>query len=362
MIDTKQINLLDLIGRDVPLKKAANTGGGEYHGACPFCGGTDRFAVQPNGKGWSCRQCTPSWQDAIEYVKRRDGVGFKIAVQTLGMTLDSQPRNKVQRKPVDPNAPRALGEYTALNDTDWQESARIFCGESFDRLWSADGQKALSYLRGRGITDNVIESAGLGFNPDDTNATWGLTDVWLPRGIVIPWMIDGKFWRVNVRRASGEPKYQQITGGANALYNADAIVKDGIAVMVEGEFDCLVLQSHVKGITPVATGAMSWGRVLRWVSLLSINQLVVLSFDVDANGAGDKAVEWWHERLGDKAIHIAPTAHDVTDMWREGGDLQQWLEPYTLYEAPTAPLDFHLAEREAVRTELLYLYKNVEVL
>lgn len=360
MIDTKQINLLDLIGREVQLKKAANTGGGEYHGACPFCGGTDRFAVQPNGKGWSCRQCTPSWQDAIEYVKRRDGVGFKTAVQTLGMTLDSQPRGKTVKRLIDPDAPRALGEYIALNDTDWQESARVFCGESFDRLWSNEGAKALGYLRARGITDSVIESAGLGFNPEDTNSTWGLTDVWLPRGIVIPWMSGDKFWRVNIRRSSGDPKYQQVTGGANGLYNADAIVKDGIAVMVEGEFDNLVLQSHVKGITPVATGAMSWARVLRWVSLLSISQLVLLAFDVDENGAGDKAVTWWADKLGDKAIRRAPTSHDITDMWREGQDLQAWAEPYSLwYTRDDEPEELDV--RREMRRQMLYLYKNVEV-
>jgi DNA primase len=361
MIDTKQINLLDLIGRDTQLKKTANTGGGEWHGVCPFCGGTDRFTVQPNGKGWSCRQCTPSWQDAIEYVKRRDGVGFKIAVETLGMTLDSQPRSKVQRKPVDPNAPHALGEYIALNDVDWQESSRVFCGQSFDRLWGSEGRKALDYLKARGISESVIESAGLGFNPEDANTIWGLTEVYLPRGIVIPWQVGGKFWRINIRRSSGEKKYQQVTGGANGLYNADAIVKDGIAVMVEGEFDCLVLQSHVKGITPVATGAMSWARVLRWVSLLSINQVVALAFDVDENGAGDKAVEWWAGHLGDKAIRLVPTAHDVTDMWKAGTDLQAWVEPYSLWYT-RENTEVELSERARNRADMAAMgYRLTEV-
>jgi len=351
MIDTKQINLVDLIGRDVKLKRAASTGGGEWHGACPFCGGVDRFAVQPNGKGWSCRQCTPSWQDAIEYVKRRDGVGFKAAVEILGIPLDSQPFNKRQHRHVDPNAPRPLGEYAALHDPDWQEAARLFCGQSFDRLWSAEGNKALDYLHKRGISESVLESAGIGFNPEDTHTQWGLTEVWLPRGIVIPWMVGGEFWRVNVRRPTGEPKYQQIAGGANGLYNADAIVKDGIAVMVEGEFDCLVLQSHVRGITPVATGAMSWARVLRWVSALSINQLVVLAFDVDANGAGDKAVQWWGEQLSDKAIRLEPTEHDVTDMWKVGKDLQVWLDKFSLYPMREST-QFELDNRVTVRAEM----------
>ena len=52
MMDIEQIkhstNILQIIGMDTQLKKVATTGGGEFAGPCPFCGGTDRFRVQPN--------------------------------------------------------------------------------------------------------------------------------------------------------------------------------------------------------------------------------------------------------------------------------------------------------------------------
>lgn len=362
MIDTKQINLVDLIGRDVKLKRAASTNGGEYHGACPFCGGKDRFAVQPNGKGWSCRQCTPSWQDAIEYVKRRDGVGFKAAVEILGLPLDSQPFNKRQHRTIDPNDPQLLGqEYIALNDDDWQENARRFCESSFDTLWSGAGRKALDYLLQRGISEGVLEAAGIGYNAEEVRPMWGLTEVWLPRGIVIPWTYEGKFWKVNIRRPSGDPKYIQPKGGANGLYNASAVQKDTTVVMVEGEFDCLVLQSFVPGIVPVATGTTSGARILRWVSLVGIASQIVLAFDVDENGAGDKAAQWWLEQLGDKAVRVTPTAHDVTDMFRAGQDLWGWLEPYSLYYNRESTSE-ELAYREVIRAEMGRLgYTQVEV-
>jgi DNA primase len=62
----------------VRLKKIATTRDGEFAGPCPFCGGRDRFRVQPQEGLWFCRQCSPDgrWQDAIAFVMRRDGVLF----------------------------------------------------------------------------------------------------------------------------------------------------------------------------------------------------------------------------------------------------------------------------------------------
>jgi hypothetical protein len=46
--------------------------GKEYHGACPMCGGTDRFCVWPaRGRAW-CRQCNASG-DALAWAMRLDG-------------------------------------------------------------------------------------------------------------------------------------------------------------------------------------------------------------------------------------------------------------------------------------------------
>ena len=59
------------------LKKVASTGGGEYAGPCPFCGGRDRFRVNPyaNPGRWLCRNCTGGkWQDVIAYIAKRDNL------------------------------------------------------------------------------------------------------------------------------------------------------------------------------------------------------------------------------------------------------------------------------------------------
>ena len=61
-MDTSSVDLLALIGQDVPLKRQSNHAGGEYHGPCPFCGGfdkpdADRFVVWPRRNRYWCRKC-----------------------------------------------------------------------------------------------------------------------------------------------------------------------------------------------------------------------------------------------------------------------------------------------------------------
>ena len=88
------VDLIELIGRDTPLSKAAriNGRGIEYQGPCPFCGGTDRFRVQPDMGLWWCRQCSESehWSTAPDYVMRRDNVAFRDALKALGLS-DPEP-------------------------------------------------------------------------------------------------------------------------------------------------------------------------------------------------------------------------------------------------------------------------------
>ena len=75
------ISLIDLAGRYVELRKATAD---EYHGPCPWCGGTDRFRVRADF--FACRQCGRTG-DAINFVQEHDNVDFKEAVQRLGGDL-----------------------------------------------------------------------------------------------------------------------------------------------------------------------------------------------------------------------------------------------------------------------------------
>ncbi len=347
MIDTSQINLLDLISRDTDLKKTASTKGGEYHGTCPFCGGKDRFIVQPNrtstGGSWSCRNCSQRWRDAIDYVRRRDNCEFNEACKQLGLSL---PRKSPfqRRKPLNPRPSRRERPSVPLNsnegkvaleDDEWQQKARCFCDEANEFLLSKHGSKALAYLHRRGLTDGVIIAAHLGYNPCDRREHWSSMlekDVWLPRGIVIPWEINEKIWRVNIRRSANgnKSKYMQPAGGANGLYRSDEIELGCTLVMMEGEFNALSLWSHSlafcfeHNIVPVAIGPATGAQALPWVMGVSLADRVLLAFDADA--AGERAAEWWAERLSPiPTVRLRPTKEDVNDMVMLSEDMEAWL-------------------------------------
>src|SRR5690606_31215777 len=103
----------------------------------------------------------------------------------------------------------------------WQSAAGLFVEQCEDALHSDQGEKARAYLAKRGIPAKLQTTFQLGYNATNRKERWGGADVWLPRGIVIPWRIDGVYWRVNIRRPAGEPKYIQPRGCANGLYGVD---------------------------------------------------------------------------------------------------------------------------------------------
>lgn len=95
--------LLNIINRDVKLKRAASTGGGEYHGPCPVCGGNDRFRVQPNqGKTgrYACRQCGIHG-DGIDYLRNIKGLTFQEACKELDYTPPENTTQAILNRHID---------------------------------------------------------------------------------------------------------------------------------------------------------------------------------------------------------------------------------------------------------------------
>ncbi|CAM3462641.1 protein of unknown function [Xenorhabdus nematophila AN6/1] len=84
-------SLLPACGIDIPAKGK--------HGACPVCGGTDRFHFiddHHNGN-WHCRQCeNPKYGDGLDLVARTKGISIteaaKVIADVLALPLPDQTR------------------------------------------------------------------------------------------------------------------------------------------------------------------------------------------------------------------------------------------------------------------------------
>ncbi len=334
-IDTQaikeRIDLVDLISRDVRLKKVASTRGGEWAGACPWCGGRDRFHVQRATGLWRCRQCSPEgrWQDACGYVMRRDGVSFVDACRVLGASdseLGAPARQHRRQEPVIPLA-------QDMEPTDgWRARAAAFVDLCAATLWSDAGERARAYLIGRGLQEETLRVWRIGLQPDEhryeSAAAWGLDGgrVWLPRGIVLPWLAGERVWQLKVRTAARNPddRYKQIRGGHPLLYGADTLVPGQPAVLLECEFDTLLVwQAMYDRAGAVSLGSAGRGPTRLGALLLAQATPLLVAYDSDA--AGDDGAEKLR-KLAPRVRRIrTPIGKDVGEFVEAGGRVKAWI-------------------------------------
>ena len=138
-----RINIVDVIGRDVDLKKS----GSGYKGLCPFHNEkTPSFSVNERDQYFHCFGCHAKG-DVISYVMQRQGLTFMEAVEKLadeyGMKMPEHSGRKEDFK-----------KYYDINKT----AARYFF-----KMLTSRPNRGLAYLRQRQVKDGTIAKFGLGY-------------------------------------------------------------------------------------------------------------------------------------------------------------------------------------------------------
>jgi hypothetical protein len=221
----------------------------------------------------------------------------------------------------------------------WQAAGRALIVESERVLWSDAGQAARTYLARRGLTEATLRAWRVGFQPvcgrREPAERWGFpprdvnnapTWVRIPRGIVLPWLLDGQLWQIKVRTAGGnQPKYLAVSGGRPCLYGGDLCVAGSPGVLLEGEFDTQLGWQEAHHLA----SALTLGSASRWPTATALSYLtrcsrLLVATDADAEG------ERWAERLtgsvGTSCHRVRPPAgKDVTEYWQSGGDVAGWI-------------------------------------
>jgi hypothetical protein len=146
----------------------------------------------------------------------------------------------------------------------------------------------------------------------------------IPRGIVIPWLLNGQLWQLKLRTNREHPKYLAISGGHPCLFGADTLVPGEPAILAEGEFDAMLLWQEAGNLVGVATlGSHNRGVSIKALRYLLGCPRLRVAYDIDVEG--DKGAE----RLGQLSPRLhrirPPVGKDVTVLWQAGGRVRDWV-------------------------------------
>ena len=331
----RRTDIVALIGERIPLRRA----GSNYKARCPFHDErTPSFNVNPERQTYHCFGCG-AHGTAIRFLMEHDGLPFREAISELARRSGVEIPDTGGR-PVDQHAP--LYEAADAADRYFRECLRSHPAR----------QRAVEYLRRRGISGETAARFGLGFAPPGwDNLLDRLED---PRPAIRAGLIierDGRRYDrfrdritfpIHDRRGrvvgfgarvlgDGEPKYlnspdtpifhkgQEVYGLYQAL---QAERRPARLIVVEGYMDVLALSQL--GITgAVATLGTATTREQAALLLRTTDELI-LCFDGDSAGrtAAHRAVENLLPALqGDREVRVLllPEGQDPDELVRAEG-------------------------------------------
>lgn len=276
-------------------------------------------------------------EDYVFTILTDESSSLGLAKHEIYTTLKSA-RAKVLGKPA--NVPIVGVQQQTFSTPDpavapsdaWQSTAAMFMKWSFENLWAKENDKALDYMLHRKISEEIVMKYGLGYNPKTmyrSRSKWGLaedesTTLVIPEGIVIPYYVDGKIWKIEIRSIEGKNKHT-IAGSSNSVWGLDYLNRNKPVMLTEGVINGLTIAQFAKGnVQPIALGAITHGRKIKFMSKLSALPVVLISTDADV--AGEAGANWWKEILAHNSVRWRPLFGDINDMAMKEQDITAWIE------------------------------------
>ncbi len=334
-----RLDIVDVIGRYVPLKKA----GANFVASCPFHNEkSPSFTVSQSKQFYHCFGCG-AHGTAIGFVMEHGGLGFVDAVEELA-------RGAGVTVPHEAPAPGQVQHKVAPDLYEVMQSATRYYRDQLKQ-----SPRAIDYLKQRGLSGEIAARFGIGYAPDGWQNLQGLVPDYqdpslLETGLVIE-NDEGKrydrfrdrimFPIVNARGQVigfggrvldvGEPKYLNSPETAlfekghelYGLFQAQKAIRASRQVLVvEGYMDVVALAQHGVEYAVATLGTATTPYHVQ--KLLRLTDKVVFCFDGDAAGqrAAWRALENALPQLVD-GKHVAflflPPEHDPDSFVREQG-------------------------------------------
>ncbi|WP_417914180.1 DNA primase [Candidatus Electronema sp. JM] len=333
-------DIVQIVGEHVQLRRA----GGHFTGLCPFHGEkTPSFSVNPQRQSYKCFGCGESG-DVFSFLMKYQNLSFPEVMKALaGRYQISLPEPKLSEAEEAQRQQRGL--LHAVN----QAAAQLYHEVL---LKAPQAEAARQYLIRRGVPQEFLVRYQLGYAPNDWDfAASRLTKTFPAEAVAQAGLIAAKKngWYDRFRDrimfpildaggktaafggrilGDGQPKYMNspeslVFSKGRVLFglhqHRDAIRQSRRAVLVEGNFDLLLLDVHGISNTVAPLGTALTKEHVR--TLRGCCNEAVLLFDGDAAGqkAAKRAVPLFlAERMEAKAA-LLPSGHDPDSFVREQG-------------------------------------------
>jgi DNA primase len=306
-----RLSIFDLVSEYVELKKA----GRNFRGLCPFHSEkSPSFVVSPDKEIAHCFGCGKGG-DVFAFYQEVEGVDFINALKDLG--------SKVGVQIVEVNKAQ-VAENKSIKDMayDLHELACSFFEEDLHN--SDEGKKVLKYLKGRGLSNEIIKKYRIGFSIDsfdnlykkfltkgfakseivesglaiakDTNLA-SIFDRFRLRLMFPIFSKDGKVIGFGGRALKADESAKYLNSPDTPIYHKsdvlygfnfakDSIRKKETVILVEGYFDQIAMyQAGVKNVVAVSGTALT-PRQLQMLKKISKN----IMFCLDSDNAGIEAL------------------------------------------------------------------------
>lgn len=366
-----RVDVVEIVGRHVTLKKA----GANFQGLCPFHNEkSPSFSVSPTKQFYHCFGCG-AHGSAISFLMEYSGLTYVEAIEDLarsiGLTVP-----KEERRPAD-----VQKQKQALAMGEMMERAANYYRQELKQ-----SQRAIDYLKGRGLSGEIAKRYSLGYAPDawqSLEAVFGsyqqdeLAKVLIEAGMVIQSeskrydrFRDRVMFPIRNTKGqviafggriidAGEPKYLNspetpLFSKGHTLYGLFegrlGIRDKGYVIVCEGYMDVVAL-AQLGFPNAVATlGTACTSHHVR--SLMRQADRIVFSFDGDAAGrrAAKRALEATLPMMADdKAVSFLflPTEHDPDSYVRAYGQ-----EAFEAAIRSAMPLSEYLIEVAAEEQDL----------
>jgi DNA primase len=337
----QKTDIIDIISQHVTLTKAGRT----FRALCPFHSEKHpSFYVYPEQQSWHCFGCNTGG-DAFSFIMKKQNIDFGEALKQLaqktGVVIPSKfepgAESEERQRIYQVNQAAALYFHNLLNSTAGEKAQSYVTGRGFSAKTIADFQLGYSpnsweelkkYLMERDYTEGELLTAGLiieaeGKKPHDRFRHKLMFPISDARGRIIGFgarVLDDSL-----------PKYinspqTPVFDKSGSLYGInlakDAIRQQDLAVIVEGYMD--VITAHQNGFSNVVA-SMGTSVTEKQVGILKrLSQNITLALDADA--AGEEAMlrgVGFENTLGAEVkVIILPKGKDPDDVIKQ--DAKTW--------------------------------------